>query len=190
MTSSIPSMKTCPKCGEAFPTTLEFWYKHKTHKDGLRSSCKKCHNKYSQRYYEAHAEERREYNRYWRDAHTEEIGEYQRRWHEQHLEHLRRYREQHLENKRVNNSLRRARKQAAEGSYTAAELQEQYKRQKGKCHWCGCKLPKKGWHPDHVIPLVRGGSNYISNIVCSCAVCNLSKHNKLPHEWDGTDKLL
>lgn len=83
----------------------------------------------------------------------------------------------------------RARKKQADGTHTEQDLQEQYKRQGGKCYYCGCKLDDN-WHIEHVIPLSRGGSNDIANIVCSCPSCNQSKHNKLPHEWAGTDKLL
>jgi 5-methylcytosine-specific restriction endonuclease McrA len=37
-----------------------------------------------------------------------------------------------------------------------------------------------------VIPLDRGGSNGPENIVIACPECNHSKHNKLPHEWNGS----
>lgn len=41
-------MKRCTKCGEEKPKS-EF-YKQKTHKDGLRSQCKKCVNKHGKQY--------------------------------------------------------------------------------------------------------------------------------------------
>jgi 5-methylcytosine-specific restriction endonuclease McrA len=217
---NIPQTKTCTKCGETFPATTEFWHRKKGYKDGLRTECKECHNEASRRYHEAHPEKILEYKRRYRENHREELREANRIHCEVHrgkrLETLRRYRETHPESDRryyeanreklleanhrrykanrekfrVYSSNRRARKRRAEGSYTAEELQAQFKRQKGKCFWCGCKLPKKGFHADHVVPLIHGGSNYISNIVCACSVCNLSKHDKLPHEWNGTDKLL
>jgi len=37
--------------------------------------------------------------------------------------------------------------------------------------------------PDHVIPLVRGGSNWISNILPSCLTCNLTKSTKTFEEY-------
>ena len=70
----------------------------------------------------------------------------------------------------------------------------------GKCWYCGCDLPLKGWHIDHVEPIIRdtiivedtSDSQYshksvstgtslrphldtIENMVPSCAPCNLFK---------------
>lgn len=54
----------------------------------------------------------------------------------------------------------------------------------GLCWYCGCQLPEKGWHADHVEPVVRSltdGSyqyperNKITNIVPACAPCNRMK---------------
>lgn len=36
---------------------------------------------------------------------------------------------------------------------------------------------------DHVIPLVRGGSNYEGNLVPACRSCNSSKQDRLLTEW-------
>src|SRR6266700_3570693 len=85
---------------------------------------------------------------------------------------------------------RRASLRAAEGSYTHEQIQEQYERQKGRCYYCHEKVALNAFHVYHVIPLSRGGSNDISNIVVSCATCNLSKHNKLPHEFFQGGRLL
>jgi 5-methylcytosine-specific restriction endonuclease McrA len=152
----------------------------------------------SRKWYENHAEEVRERSRRYYEDHTDEVIERSHRYYKANAENNRdarrqygrRYRKSNPEKIRAKSAERRALKRSAEGSHTAAELQAQFKRQKGRCYWCGVKLPKQGYHADHVIPLVRGGSNYISNIVCACAVCNTSKQDKLPHEWEGTDRLL
>lgn len=36
---------------------------------------------------------------------------------------------------------------------------------------------------DHVIPITKGGTNDIWNLVPCCTSCNCSKHNKLLWEW-------
>lgn len=36
---------------------------------------------------------------------------------------------------------------------------------------------------DHVIPLVRGGTNYEGNLAPCCRVCNSSKGGLLVSEW-------
>lgn len=76
------------------------------------------------------------------------------------------------------------RRRSAHGSFTAEDIKLQFKVQKGRCWWCSKKI-KGIYHVDHVIPLSRGGTNDPSNLVISCPKCNLSKNNKLPHEWNG-----
>lgn len=79
---------------------------------------------------------------------------------------------------------RRARIRNAPGSHTAADIKLQYTSQKGLCWWCGRELDTT-FHVDHRVPLIRGGSNAPENLVISCAKCNLSKHDKLPSEFNG-----
>lgn len=44
MTASIiPPFKTCTKCGEEKPATLEYFYKHPQKRDGLTPRCRDCH---------------------------------------------------------------------------------------------------------------------------------------------------
>ncbi len=47
-----------------------------------------------------------------------------------------------------------------------------------KCAYCGSDINHhKVMHVDHFIPLSKGGANKISNFVCSCHLCNISKNN-------------
>lgn len=78
---------------------------------------------------------------------------------------------------------RRARKLAAEGSFTAEEIRSLFQKQKGKCAICSKKLEKLGknkFHADHIHPLSKGGTNWITNIQLTCKRCNLSKGPKDP----------
>lgn len=77
---------------------------------------------------------------------------------------------------------RRARKHGAEGFHTYKEILALLKSQNYKCVTCPVKLNKKR-HADHIIPLSRGGSDFISNIQMLCPSCNLSKGNKTMQEW-------
>lgn len=60
-----------------------------------------------------------------------------------------------------------------------------YKRDKYKCCECGCRVFKsKTYRPDqatldHVIPMSKGGSHTIDNIVTMCHTCNSSKSDRL-----------
>jgi len=48
------------------------------------------------------------------------------------------------------------------------------------CYWCNISLKGKKVHIDHYIPLSKGGEHTISNLVVSCAKCNLTKSAKDP----------
>lgn len=78
---------------------------------------------------------------------------------------------------------RRARKMGNGGRHSTAEIAALIEKQKWKCA-CGCgRSLRKKFHADHITPLVRGGSNAISNIQLLAPVCNLSKHAKDPIVW-------
>lgn len=79
---------------------------------------------------------------------------------------------------------RRAIKKGAKGDHSLNDIRLQYKAQKGLCWWCGKEMIDN-YHVDHRIPLSRGGSNAPENLCIACPECNLSKGNKLPHEWNG-----
>jgi len=46
-----------------------------------------------------------------------------------------------------------------------------YEKYNGKCAYCGTELIK-GWHIDHIVPQVYGGSNLFENLNPSCKDCN------------------
>lgn len=72
---------------------------------------------------------------------------------------------------------------ASTDHYTDEDVQRQYTDQNGQCYYCE-RLLNGVFHPDHFIPLSRGGSNAADNIVIACPHCNLSKGNRLyPDEW-------
>ena len=57
-----------------------------------------------------------------------------------------------------------------------------FKRDKGKCAYCGCKLSADSWSIDHILPKSRGGiSNWNNSCLC-CLPCNIKKRNRTPEE--------
>jgi hypothetical protein len=52
---------------------------------------------------------------------------------------------------------------------------EVFKRDGFRCVYCGATPVTGPLHADHVVPVVAGGKNTPSNIVTSCAACNLGK---------------
>ena len=77
---------------------------------------------------------------------------------------------------------RRARKLNAEGFHTKEDIRRIGDHQKWRCYWCGVSTKGK-FHVDHLTPLSKGGSNWPSNLVISCARCNLQKQDADPIEF-------
>lgn len=46
------------------------------------------------------------------------------------------------------------------------------------CHYCGRRPPEITLHVDHVIPLIKGGTDARENLVAACAECNLGKSDR------------
>ncbi len=95
----------------------------------------------------------------------------------------------------------RSRKKAVLGTYTAAQIQEQLKRQHYRCYYAACgfsKFEKRNgqyiYHIDHTFPLARANGNEpindISYLVLACPTCNMSKGSKYPWEWGKGGRLL
>lgn len=96
------------------------------------------------------------------------------------------YREANPEIKRALHQKRRAIKSGAEGKFTADEISVLLEKQRRMCALCACKLKKSGenkFHMDHIQPLSKGGTNWISNIQLTCPGCNLKKNAKDPFEF-------
>ncbi|MBO9542723.1 HNH endonuclease [bacterium] len=52
-----------------------------------------------------------------------------------------------------------------------------------RCRYCNIRLTFATLTIDHRIPLSRGGSNWLANLVPACRSCNSSKHNKKEDEY-------
>lgn len=64
----------------------------------------------------------------------------------------------------------------------------------GRCWYCGIKLNEKGWHVDHIEPVIRNAvtSEYLhperdsdENKVPACASCNVNKGAMPLEKWRG-----
>lgn len=92
---------------------------------------------------------------------------------------VRAYREAYPEKKIHAENRRRVRKLNNGGSHTLCERQELFALLGNVCFYCGA--PET--HIDHNIPLSRGGTDDISNILPSCRSCNSSKSGKTAMEF-------
>lgn len=57
----------------------------------------------------------------------------------------------------------------------------------GECVYCGAK---ERLSMDHVVPVTRGGSHGVGNIVPACVSCNASKGNSFLMEWKFRRQLI
>ena len=87
---------------------------------------------------------------------------------------------------RVYNHNRRARIRGNGGVHTKEELDLLFEQQQGICPYCGDLLFKSFDDPpntEHKIPISRGGSNDISNIVIAHKSCNSKKGSRTADEF-------
>lgn len=73
-----------------------------------------------------------------------------------------------------------SRKARAKGGYSTKDYIKLLKRNLNKCYYCNKNYANS---IDHVLPLSRGGTNYIGNIVPACGSCNYSKGPRTIVEW-------
>jgi 5-methylcytosine-specific restriction endonuclease McrA len=72
------------------------------------------------------------------------------------------------------------RRKGAEGSHSLEQYKAKLEAYQGMCAYCGVN---KADTKDHVLPLSKGGSNNIDNIVPACLSCNSSKRDKSVLLW-------
>ncbi len=76
-------------------------------------------------------------------------------------------------------ALRRHERQAAVSTGDKVDLLAMYESDNMKCHYCGISLTHghETYMPthDHIVPISKGGSHTLSNLVTSCRACNCAK---------------
>lgn len=181
--AEIDGTKTCGRCREV--KSLSLFHVQKNRPDGWAWSCKACRKEHRQkvraadpeaakrRDAEKHAknrENRNAYNRRRRAEKPEEVQAYNREYVSKNLEYF-----------RAKNAVRRMRIKQSADHYTAGDVQELLKLQRGKC--ACCKETLERYEVDHIKPLSKGGDNGRENIQLLCVHCNRTKHDKDPIEF-------
>ena len=107
----------------------------------------------------------------WRARNPEKAAEMEKRWAAAHPEAI-----------RTRCANRRARLRGAPGRHTAAEWRKCVELAGSRCQHCGKAGTYRTLTRDHIVPLTRGGSNFIDNIQPLCYSCNSRKSNRLESE--------
>lgn len=110
--------------------------------------------------------------RRWRAANAEKMREFRRQWAQAHPEKARQYANE-----------RRARKARAKGAHSEAEFAALVEWCEGRCAYCGQVVASPT--RDHLVPLSRGGTDSLSNLVPACKPCNSRKGTKTVEEFLG-----
>jgi 5-methylcytosine-specific restriction endonuclease McrA len=88
----------------------------------------------------------------------------------------RRYYWKNSERKRIEHHDAVAKRKGPPGKYTRLEWLQLLAAYRYRCAYCNRKLNRMSASADHVVPLGRGGTNWITNIVPSCLSCNQRKN--------------
>lgn len=179
-------VKRCPGCDTIKPH--DEFFSNPTQRGGLDSHCNLCRKDWTNEYRQTEKGRgallayREKY--YGTEAYKEAQAKYRgsERQKKMSREYHKEYRRRNPNKRSWYNSLRRARQLEAEGSYTQEEFEALCKKYGHRCLCCGVhasETPEGFLCADHIVPLVKDGSNYISNIQPLCKSCNSTKHDKI-----------
>lgn len=188
--------KTCAKCGNNVRYNVE----------NRCVYCRKISRKsISKRYMDSHKEECRERQKQWREKNRDHCNawarenskkessrETQKRWRKKNRKKILKQRKENRnkpENKKKRKLYKlknkhkikaqayeyRGRLKNAEGSFTENEWKDVCEKHGNKCLRCG--KTDNNLTVDHIVPLIKGGDNYITNIQPLCYSCNCSKRD-------------
>lgn len=148
------------------------FHKDKSRKSGYDCYCCSCRKEIHSASYGKDREHKKSLVKAWVKAHPDKHAAYVKSWEAANKDHVNAYRARWT---RANPASRRAtehKRRQAEGEFTPQEWLDLCTRYGNVCLACGETKPLT---VDHVIPVSKGGSNYIDNIQPLCLTCNQSK---------------
>ncbi len=138
----------------------------------------------------ANPERKLAHGKKWRAANPDKVSRKNKSYKTKHAERLKpinlaralKWAKDNPDKKRIQIQLRRSRKQGADGTHTFEQLTELLVKQQFRCIGCDVLLAENRTI-DHIIPLSKGGSNWISNLQWLCGPCNSCKHDRTQEEF-------
>lgn len=185
--------KTCFTCHISQP--LDRFSPNKAKKDGRQPNYKRCRAAHAKAVRLSNPEAALASDKKKRQQRPDAIAEVMKKWRDKNRDYTREYNASHhaanaetvgkrnkkwiQDNRAAHRGIqhrRRARIRGSGGNYTAKEWLALCAEHGFRCLCCGEQKPLT---VDHVIPIVRGGSNTISNIQPLCKRCNNKKYDKV-----------
>ncbi len=146
---------------------------------GKSHACKECLNSWDRQHYMKNRHAQMDKSRAWRKANPEKALDLQRKCKARNLDRYKQMRDAwvkaNIETVRHYCKRRQARRKGAHGTHTLQEWMDLCALYGHKCVACG---RVKRLTQDHVVPLIKGGSDLIENIQCLCQSCNSKKGTK------------
>lgn len=173
-------MKTCTRCGES--KELGLFEVAKRNRNGRGSRCKACVSALTSKWIKENPDKRREQSARDRDSHREQrraaANERYRHLMDTDPERVRRQRREWAKTPKgiiANRAARHARR----GAPLTQESREWWLSLiDPECRYCG----EPATEIDHIVPISKGGTGELSNLVPACRSCNASKGDR---ELDG-----
>jgi len=138
---------------------------------------------YSKKNYLKHKEEFLERSKLQRLKNPKEYTKYLKEYYINHKDSIKnkssKWKKENRDKVNVQCQKRRSLKRGAEGSFTLEEWENLKKEFNLTCPICFKSEPEIMLTIDHIIPLSKGGSNYITNIQPLCRSCNCSKRDRI-----------
>jgi 5-methylcytosine-specific restriction endonuclease McrA len=174
--------KICTLCGQ-WKLRADF-HNDRKRKDGLNPHCKVCRSAYHAQCADRDNALHREWYHRNNDYHLSYVADYRIRKADEIRAQYQRWARANPDIVKLKRKRRYARKKGAEGQYTLKEWTELCACYDYRCLCCGnqCLLTA-----DHIVPLTKGGSDYITNIQPLCASCNSRKGDKVIDYRDAWD---
>ena len=170
---------------------------HKTSKYGVSSKCKLCINSnyhanktVKLAYYIKNKERIEAYRKEYNNINRDRINKHSREYARANKETISIKQKIYMQTDRAKmgrrNSLAKRRIRMMRGNLQmnmshplSKELIELLELQDYKCNLCACNIRDKH-HLDHHVPLSKGGTHTLDNVVFLCPTCNIVKSNKMP----------
>lgn len=203
--------RLCVECGNEFTVkwesipkktcTRQCWHslRGKSISETNAKKPKFNQKEYNKRYYNEHKEDIKKATKEYAQSNKVAVSKRRQKWELSNQEHrkevfskwylankqncidrAKKWKHEHPEAVRANTRSYASRRRGALGKFSSKDFIKLKNNLLGKCGYCG---DNEADTIDHILPLSRGGTNWVGNIMPACGSCNYSKQCKTVAEW-------